>query len=202
MGRFIRGSSPITTVETYHTYSFRSNFMIPIVKHCFETTFVSGCKGYHTGFSLSNAERIFVSHWALSTSNVPVFAERSTSFVDTYDNGLTINEGSVVMACLDSKNLLITAKINNEERNHTIIKVSDTKTWYAFVDAGSNCKSSDKATVKVNLGKKKFNNTMPEGYAPFVYGYYDIINNIRCANINRRMSPFLYHVLILVWASS
>ena len=202
MGRFIRASSPITTVETYYSYSFRSNFMIPIVKHCFEATFVSGCKGFHTGFSPSNTDRIFVSHWALSTFDFPAFEEKGTNFNDPYNNSLTINKGSVVMVCLDSNNSLITVKINNEERNHTIKKVNDTKMWYAFIDAGANCPSSNKATVKVNLGKKKFNNTMPEGYAPFIYGYYDIINNIRCTNINRRMSSHLYHMLILVWVSS
>ena len=45
------------------------------------------------------------------------------------------------MVCLDSMNSLITAKVNNEERNHTIINISDTKTWYAFIDAGGYCKS-------------------------------------------------------------
>ena len=202
MGGIIRGSSHITTVETYNQNSFRSNFMIPIVKHCFETTFVSGCKGYHTGFSPSSTERIFVSHWALSSSNVPIFIEIGPNIDGRFENYLEVKEGSIVMVCLDSMNSLITAKVNNEERNHTIIKISDTKTWYAFIDAGANCKSPNKATVKVNLGKKKFNNTMPEGYAPFVYGYYDIINCVRCTNVNRGMHPLLYCLMIFVLVSS
>ena len=202
MGRTIRGSSPITTVVTYNGYSFRSNFMIPIVRHCFETTFISGCKGYHTGFSPSNTERTFITHWGQSIANKPSFAGRSPDVNSAYTNGLTLNEGSTVMTCLDSKISLITAKINNEEKKLTFNKVKDTKTWYAYIDAGGNCASlNNNATVKVNLGKKKFNNTMPEGYAPFIYGYYDIINDIRCTNMYHRMSPLIYCIMTLVLVS-
>lgn len=201
MGRTIRGRSPITTVETYNTYSFRSDFMIPEVKHCFEATFVSGCKGFHAGFSPSKTERTFVSYWGLSLNNAPSFAERDSTKNNAYSNGLTINKGDIVMMCLDTENSLVTAKINNKERNLTF-SIQSTKTWYAYIDAGSNCGSTNRTTVKVNLGKKKFNNKIPKGYAPFIYGFYDIINDIRCTNSKNHISQLLHCLVIFILLSS
>ena len=189
------------TLITYYQHSFRSDFKIRNVRHCFESTYISGCKGFHTGFSPSQTERTFISYWGQNSGNKTVFAERSESFDKQISNELTINLGESVMVCLDSKRSLITAKINNEEKKLHFPNIKNTKTWYAYIDAGSNCKYPSSASVKVNLGKKKFNNTMPVGYAPFVY-FCDMFPDNICTRASSRVSLLLNNYIVFILTSS
>lgn len=193
-----RGSSPISTRVVYHWKSFRSDFYVPIVKHCFEATYVSGCKNFHTGFSPQKSIRSFVSY-----SGTSVFSQYSSTINKATSNGLEANIGDIVMTCFDSESSLITAKINNIEKRltYSIIEDNNNETWYAYIDASSGCSSPNSATLKINLGKKKFNNTIPEGYAPFIYGFYDKINNIRCTRVASPVSFRLYAYMSLILIS-
>ena len=186
--------SPINTRIVYYKHSFRSDFSISKVKHCFEATYVSGCIGFHAGFSPQKSERVFVSY-----TGVPTFSEYSSTINTGYNNELEIKEGETVMVCLNSETSLITAKINNKEKNHIFSSnIGNSNTWYAYLDAAGICASPQNTTLKINLGKNSFINSIPEGYAPFIYGYYDKRNFLCTRATPQTHLISLYSVLILM----
>ena len=68
----------------------------------------------------------------------------------------------------------------------------NSNSWYAYIDAGSNCAYHNNTTVKVNLGKKEFVNKMPNRFFLFIYGYHDLKNGISCAKVEDRTHLLCY----------
>ena len=184
---------PISTVKVYHRHTIRSTFMISKVKHCFEATYSSGCQGFEVGFASHGTQRSFVAYCGTSK-----FWDIDSTVFNQYPHQLSINTGDTVMVCLDSENSIITAKTKNKEES-TKYSIVNLKTWYAYVDAESSCPSSSSAVLKVNLGKTKFNNTMPKGYAPFIYSLGSIFAKKRTkVAYNKQHINIKYIILIQI----
>ena len=167
----IYANKSINYINAYHKATFRSNFFLSKVKHCFEATLTSSCRGFHIGFSPTIKERSFVS-FCPDFSNKPIFVERFESSDLQINTDLSMIQGEAVMACLDSSTSSIKAIVNNQTREYTFTKIADTKEWYALIDATSYCTQTSSASLSVNLGNVIFKNTIPKGYSPFIKGCF------------------------------
>ena len=160
----------INYINAYYKATFRSNFFLSKVKHCFEATLTSSCKGFHIGFSPTIKERSFVSYCPYFQSG-QTFLELFESSDIKASTNLAMTQGESVMACLDSSTSSIKTIVNNQTREYTYTKIADTHMWYALIDATSYCTQTIPESLSGNLGNVIFNNTIPEGYYPFIKGY-------------------------------
>ena len=79
-----------------------------------------------------------------------------------------------ILVCLDSEASLVYA-FSGEKSDSYHITLEDTRTWYAFV-AGNSDRGLSK--MALNLGFEPFENKLPEGFSPWIFGI-DGINLIK-----------------------
>lgn len=191
---FIDSRKQTSTVLTYFRYSYRSKFLIKNAKHCFETTFNSGCNSYHTGFSPYKNAREFASYISYGS-----FVEKLKNENEhTTAASISLKQGDTVMSCLDTKQSQIYAIANRASQTYTYTTITKTSTWYAYVDTTSSCSTNNPTNVTINLGMKGFVNDMPEGYLPFITQYYMNIGKQQCTpRSTSHISQYYLVILIL-----
>ena len=193
---YFSGEKETNTLSVLHKQTHRSSFFLPKVKHCFEAKINEGCAALHIGFSPNSSIRSFISLSIYSKSSV--FKEYLIDVYDTYESNLpAVSVGETVMFCLDTSNKQFHAVFKGNKYTLQIEKTKITKTWYATVDAVAGCKSNA-ANVEVNLGKKEFVNTLPDGFLPFIRGYKT--NN--CFNTQCKTKHSYSHIFFIIFLQS
>ena len=148
----------VATIGSYSDH-FRSKTSRELKKYCFEFTKVSGSDSYVVGFAGSNN---------LESNVVIITYENLFMFCDTGNSfkkySATIDRTKPVMACIDPSLNKFSLKHNNIQYTATTSTISAFKRLYLHVQEYN---APNPATVSINVGFKKFSNTLPAGYLPW-----------------------------------
>ena len=184
------------TLSVLYKQTHRSNFFIPKVKHCFEAKINQGCNEPHIGFSPNSSIRSFVSLSNRGNEKVTTELISSQYFDNVFDVDFTT--GDTIMACLDTQNKEFIVNANSKRAKYSYSKMPESRTWYAMIDTRSTCTSNSPVNVEVNLGKKEFVNTLPDGFLPFIRGYKT--NN--CFNTQCKTKHSYSHIFFIIFLQS
>ena len=197
----IYGEKEINIVETTHMNTFRTNFIISSVKNCFEATYISGCNYRHIGFSPFSNIRSFISFTVKDSSAYFLEYKDDTSYDTQYNVNTALLE--TMMVCLDTENSSFMMIFNNQTSEYKYSHIENTKKWYAMIDAGNTCSNTNSVKFSINLGIKRFQNNIPNGFYPFVNGYLNILASKyrkmqSCRNSRHRPTFFYFLTLVIV----
>ena len=179
----IYGEKATNRLTLIYKQLHRTNFYKSNVKHCFEATIESGCESIQAGFSPNSYDRTFLSYWSSQNQ----LYERYNDKDDTVSINPSFSIGKPVMTCLDTENKIFYAIIDNVKYNRSYSNIKDSVSWFAIIDTSSICVSTEMNAV-VNLGKRSFTNTMPEGFSSFISGNVQYINNLTLSSLRQRLS--------------
>lgn len=196
----IYADKEINNITQYHKGTYRSNFYISKVKHCFEATLNNGCENIHIGFSPVSSGRNFISLWK---SSQVVFLERASDSSQLSHNiDATMMKGETFMVCLDSTNKRFMSIIGDKTNEVTYSIMQSSEAWYAITDASNGCTNTP-SNIGVNLGMKKFKNKMPQGFKQLIYGYslYKFKCQQRITLMRKRYYSNIFYIAMVILAN-
>ena len=157
-------------ISTVMLQTVRSHSIHSHVKHCIESTLLESSPSYHIGFSPYPNQRAMVSFLRLSHNSTYLFETKGGSTSHKYKEGKNIEYyiGETYLVCLDSDKKEIISINGVDKRKASYDYFDDAKEWHVFFDASSYAQK-DPITLSINLGFKPFQNTIPEGFSPWIF---------------------------------
>ena len=162
------------TFVIFNLNNFVSNTFHAKAKHCFEGTYKGASRNFAIGFSNTNKTRVYAGYLTYGEVNPRMINKYNETHYTASGASFLLNTAQKILVCLDSEKSLVYA-FCGEKSNSYHITLEDTGTWYAFV-AGNADKSVTK--VSLNLGFEPFENKLPEGFSPWIFGV-DGINFVK-----------------------
>ena len=167
---FIPFSLKPVELKTTWGNSYRSHSVHHEAKHCIEGTFLGGSTSFHIGFTPVGNRREFISYYRQDTNLIQIFLkiDSKTEYrIDQQNFQLKIGES--FMSCIDTANNIFSTT-NGQitlTSNFSSTNFHEVDEWYAFFDSGSGADINPN-WVLFNLGQSAFNNTIPDGFSPWL----------------------------------
>ena len=138
---------------------FRSSISRKTIKHCYEFTVLKRTHdAIEAGFSCSYNQRTFVSIYQYNQGILHMINSKSMF----YSCEIKYQENEAIELCYDSQTSKFSIIKGTENCTQTL-KFSNPITWFAYLDSGTEGEN----IVSLNLGRKRFVNSLPAGYSPW-----------------------------------